>query len=306
MNLLKFNTYKQYILAAVLLLSAGAAAAQQDQEQDQELPQLSKNQWAVYLKGPFSKLKIDMGPNGDSKNGFGVGVGLQYNRYLTQQWSLSGGLEFQPYHSDIHLNNFSDAYGLTDAEGDDMEFRAAADRYHEEQTAGMLNIPIRVQWETAPAPRQLFAATGVQLGIPLYANYSGTYNELETSGYFPQWDAELTSPEFMGFGQWGTQRTGQEKLKLKTSYSLLFELGVKQQLQENRAIYLSAYYELGLNDLTKSANGQQALINYNIDDPTAFEYASVIDSAPGATGSNYARKLKTRSFGLKLICAFGW
>ena len=60
MNHLKFKKYKQFIIAAVLLLSAGAATAQ-----EYRLPQ---GEFSVYLKGPFSKLKADMGENGERNN----------------------------------------------------------------------------------------------------------------------------------------------------------------------------------------------------------------------------------------------
>ena len=170
----------------------------------------------------------------------------------------------------------------------------------------MLNIPLRIQWETIGKSTNLFASTGIQIGLPLYANYKGTAYGLKTSGYFPQWNAELTSPTFMGFGNWGTQQSSKEKLKLKPSYSFLFELGFKQQLQAMRYFYVSAYVELGLNDLAKKSDSQQALIGYNTEKPTAFNYSSVIYSSPQADGNNYAQKITTQGFGIKMRYAFSW
>ncbi|RKD92122.1 outer membrane beta-barrel protein [Mangrovibacterium diazotrophicum] len=298
MNHLKFKKYKQFIIAAVLLLSAGAATAQ-----EYRLPQ---GEFSVYLKGPFSKLKADLGENGESTNRFGAGFGLQYSRYFTPHLSLSGALEYQSYRSKIILQEFTDSYSLTDAEGDNMVFRSSANSYRERQSVDMLNIPIRVQWETIGKSRNLFAATGIQIGLPISANYKGTAYGLKTSGYFPEWDAELTSPTFMGFGNWGTQQSGKEKLKLKPSYSWLFELGFKQQLQEMRAFYVSAYVELGLNNLAKSTDEQQALIGYNTENPTTFNYSSVINSSPKAGSSNYVNKVTTQGFGIKMRYAFSW
>ncbi len=297
MNHFKFNQYKQILIAALLLLSAGTATAQ--------YYQLPKGEFSVYLKGLNSKLNIDMGEYGDSDTRYGAGVGLQYSYYILPGWSFSGALEYQSYRSETILDNFADSYGLSDAEGDDMIFRSSASVYHERQTVGMLNIPLRLQWESKAESTKLFAATGIQLGLPLAANYKATAFGLKTSGYFPQWNAELTSPRFMGFGSWGTQHSGKEKLELKSSYSLLFEFGFKQQLQATRHLYVSAYVELGLNDLAK-ASDPQALIGYDVNNPTDFNYASVIYSSPQATGDNYTHKVTSQSFGFKMRYAFSW
>jgi hypothetical protein len=297
MNHFKFNQYKQVLIAALLLLSAGTATAQ--------YYQLPKGELSFYLKGLNSKLNIDMGENGDSDTRFGAGVGVQYNYYIARGLSFSGALEYQSYRSETILDNFNDSYNLSDSEGDDMIFRSSANVYHERQSVGMLNIPLRIQWETKGHSRRLFTATGIQLGLPLAANYKATAFGLETSGYFPQWDALLTSPRFMGFGNWDTKHSGKEKLKLKNSYSFLFELGMKQQLKEFHNLYVSVYVELGLNDLTKTSD-PQALIGYNVNSPIDFQHGSVIYSSPQAAGNNYAGKVSSQSFGFKMRYAFSW
>ena len=297
MNHFKFNQYKQILIAALLLIFAGTARAQ--------YYQLPKGELSFYLKGLNSKLNIDMGENGDSDTRFGAGFGVQYNYYIARGVSFSGALEYQSYRSETILDNFADSYGLRDAEGDDMIFRNSANVYHERQSVGMLNIPLLIQWETKGHSRKLFTATGIQLGLPLAANYKATAFDLETSGYFPQWDAHLTSPRFMGFGSWETKHSGKEKLKLKSSYSFLFELGLKQQLKEFRHLYVSAYVELGLNDLTKGSD-PQALIGYNLDNPTDFHHASVIYSSPQATGNDYVNKVTSQSFGFRMRYSFSW
>ena len=105
MSHLKFNRYKQFFIAAVLLLSAGAATAQ-----EYRLPQ---GEFSIYLKGPFSTLKTKMVDNGESTDRFGAGFGLQYSRYFSANWSVSGALEYQSYRSKIILQDFVDGYSLT-------------------------------------------------------------------------------------------------------------------------------------------------------------------------------------------------
>ncbi|KOH42809.1 hypothetical protein [Sunxiuqinia dokdonensis] len=140
MNRFKFNPYQQVLIAIFLLLSAGSATAQ--------YYQLPKGELSVYLKGVNSKLHIDMRETADSDTRFGAGAGIQYSYYLSRNWSVSGALEYQSYRSETLIDNFADSYSVSDAEGDNMIFRTSADVYHERQSVGMLNIPLRIQWET--------------------------------------------------------------------------------------------------------------------------------------------------------------
>ncbi|PTN09036.1 outer membrane beta-barrel protein [Mangrovibacterium marinum] len=298
MKKVKINRYKQLVIAALLLLSARAATAQEYRLPEGEL--------SVYLKGPYANLNVDMNGAGDNNSRFGAGLGVQYSRYLNPTWSVSAALEYQSYRAKTVLEGIADAYSLTDLEGDNMVFRTSASTYREWQSAGMLNVPLRIQWENNAPGAHLFAAAGLQLGFPVRARYKATAYGLETSGYFPQWDAELTSPRFMGFGSWGTQQSNKQKLKLKTSYSMLLELGFKQQLRSMRNLYVSAYLELGLNDIAKTNNNQQPLINYDPAKPTQFGYASLLNSSQQTTGTRYTGKVKTQGFGVKMRYAFSW
>ncbi|KJF43259.1 hypothetical protein [Draconibacterium sediminis] len=296
MNIIKLKRYKQILIATLLLFSMVKSGAQ-----DSQIPQ---GELSFYLKEVNSMLHVELFDNGSGETCFGAGV--QYNYYVTRGLSFSGGLEYQPYRSKIILDDFTDSYSLIDSEGDDMIFRSSANLYRERHTVRMLNIPLLVQWETKGLSTSFFTATGIQLGIPLAANYKATVDGLETAGYFPQWDALLTSPRFMGFGEWDTQQSGKEKLKLKSSYSFLFELGIKQRLKnEFRHLYVSVYLELGLNDL-KNEKNQQTLISYNVENPTDFHFSSVIYSYSQASGYNYVNKIKSQSVGFRIRYSFGW
>lgn len=298
MNRFTNNRYKPILIAALLLISAGIATAQENM--------LPKAELSVYLKGPSSKLRIEMSDNAANNSRFSAGFGVQYSRYLAPAWSISGGLEYLPYRSEVLLHGLSDTYTLTDAEGDDMEFRSSATSYREWQSVGMINIPLKIQWETKGKTTRLFSAAGFQLGVPAFANYRGTAFGLKTSGYFPQWDVELTSPEFMGFGSWGNQQSTKQKLKLKPSCSFLLELGFKQQLAAKHFLYVSAYAEIGLNDLAKATHPAEALIAYDLNNPTAFRYNSLANAASQSTGTDYVQKITTQSFGVKMRYAFTW
>jgi len=298
MNKFKNKFYKQILIATALFLSVGSVSAQEYR--------ISDSEFSVYIKAPCSGLKTNMEDYGSSNTRFGAGIGLQYSYYLNTNWSISGALEYQEYRNKVLLNNFTDQYSLTDAEGDNIIFRSSVSLYREWQSVGMLNIPLKIQWETQGESTRLFAATGVQLGLPAYTTYTGTAYNLKTAGYFPQWNTELTSPLFMGFGDWGgKQQSEKNKLKLKPSYSLLFEIGMKHPMCNMQNLYVSAYMELGLNDIRKNSNSDQPLINYNVNNPTQLGYASVLNSSMQSSGLTYVGKVTTQGFGLKMRYAFG-
>ncbi len=295
----RLNFYKHIILSCTLLFSAGIVTAQQSNS--------SKKEISVYImKGGVSYLKYDMDTNGEQDGRLGGGLGVQYALYLSSNWSVSAGAEYQQYHSETTFSNFEGFYSTTDMEGDNFEFRSSASSYQEKQLLDMLNIPLRIQFETTGKSTRFFASTGIQWGIPVQTKYKVTATNLKTSGYYEQYDALLESPAFMGFGNWGTVVKKNQKLDIKNSFSLLFELGIKQQVKENENLYIGLYAEIGLNELNKESNSSKELISYNTENPTEFQFESITNASPGGQGKVYADKLKTMGFGLKVRYALPW
>lgn len=292
------NQYKLTYLTLILLLSFGAVTAQNETGKEQE--------FSVYGKGIFNSLKYDLPDWGDRNNGYGAGLGLQYSLYLKSRWSVSAGLEYQQYRSEALLSGFNDHYQTTDTEGADFDFYSSAGTYKEKQWIDMVNIPVMLRYET-PTPwtnSLIYGGFGLQLGIPVASKYKATAENLKTSGYFPQWDAMIDNPAFMGFGSWGTVKSRKQKLDIRNSYSLLFELGFKQQLNEKQNLYLSFYADLGLNQLTKENKPSSALVEYNVDNPTEFQFNPLFYSAPQAQEEAYVTKPKITGFGIKIQYAF--
>ena len=294
----KMNQYRLMFLTIMLLLSFGMVTAQNKTRKGQE--------FSVYGKGIFNSLRYDLSEGADLNNGYGAGFGLQYSLYLTNRWSVSAGLEYQQYRSEALLHGFSDYYSTTDAEGTDFDFYASANTYKEKQWVDMVNVPFLFRYET-PTPWTnafIYGAVGFQLGIPVTSKYKTTAENLETSGYFQQWDAMLDNPGFMGFGNWGTEGSDKQELDIRNSYSLLLEVGFKQQLNAKRNLYVGFYADLGLNQLTKEGASSSALIEYDVDNPTEFKFNPLFYSAPHAQGEVYSTKPKTRGFGIKIQYAF--
>ncbi len=283
------------VVAGFLLLSFGTATAQEGNS-------VMKKEVSVYAKGGLNYLHYNLKNGGKQDNGFEPGIGIQYSQYLNTNWSVSGGLEYQRYSSEAVLTGFTDQYSTADNEGDDFVFKYSAGSYTEKHWVDMLNIPIRVQYETNGSKNRLYASVGFQYGIPLTSKYNGAFSNLKTSGYYEQWNAELESPAFMGFGTWGDKQFGDTDLKIKNNYALLFEIGVNHQFNDGNGLHIGLYGDFGLNNLVDSES--LPLLNYDANNPTEFGIQSVLKASPNAQGSTYAGKVRAIGLGLKLRYVF--
>ena len=294
----KINIYALLFLAGVLMLSYGTASAQAEPAK--------KNELSFYGKVGFYGLDYQYADDAIRNGRLGAGVGLQYSRSLNENWSISTGLEYQQSHSEAILSNFSDHYETTDTEGADFNFYSSADTYSEWERVSMINIPLLFQYEP-PSPwatTKIYTSIGFQFGIPVISKYQATAEGLKTSGYFPQWDALLESPGFMGFGSWESVQSHKQKMDIRSSTSLLLEVGFKRQLNEKQYLYFGYYADFGLNQLTKKNRSSSAVIEYDVDNPMDFKFNPLFYSAPQAQGETYLTKPKIQGFGIKIRYAF--
>jgi len=284
------------LVLGVALLAGLSLNAQEVQVPETEL--------SVYMKGPFSRINFGMDQGGEDKNRFGLGVGVQFAKYLSYDWSVSAAVEYQAYRTEAVFTNLSDSYATIDMEGENFEFRYSANMLIERQRASYVNIPIRVQYEKGNLNNKFYASTGLAIGLPIGSSYKSRVYGLSTSGYYPQWDALLETPKFAGFGSWGNQVSGKQELKLKTSYSFLLEAGLKHYMRARQNLYVGVFADLPLNKIYKRDKKEPSLVAYNEDAPTQFIYNSVLDAVPGGQGKGYAEDVKTIALGIKLRYSF--
>ncbi|MGS2741044.1 hypothetical protein [Sinomicrobium sp. M5D2P17] len=261
----------------------------------------NRNELSVFISGPFQSLRSDAGEGGEyhSRNGGSFGIGYGYA--LNKNWSLLLNAEIQLYRSAWSYEGFADAYETTDIEGDAMEFRYRFSGYREKQKAYVAEIPLLLQYTSNGMHTQFYAAAGVGIGFSLDATYSADYDRLSTSAYYPQWDAELHAPKFMGFGNYGSGHVASRDLELKNSYTLKLETGIKQLLNDKNALYLGVYLNYGLNDLSDGETAASVL-TYQPDNPSDFDISSLTTSSNTSSGD----KLRAVGFGLKLRYGFSW
>jgi len=297
MNINRLTCYKNILIILLITLSGFGLHAQEIRVPQSEL--------SFYLKGPFSSLTFDLGQYGKNTSRFGEGFGIQYAKYLSYHLSVSAAVEYQSYRSKAVLSAFSDSYATTDIEDDNFIFQYSVSSYYERENLSMLNIPIRVQYETGiGATFKFYGSGGLAVGFPISGKYKSRVTGLKTAGYYPQWDALLSSPKFMGFGTWGNHQTGKMDLNPKNSYAFLLEAGLKYNVADRQNFYFGIFADIPLNKINKNPDNPTSMVAYDAENPTKFIYNPVIYSAPGAQGDEYADKMKAFAWGIKLRYAF--
>ncbi|MBE8728307.1 outer membrane beta-barrel protein [Flavobacterium hungaricum] len=277
---------KKYIctsIKSIAAMTALLAVCLQGYSQDK------KHELSAAVAGPASFLKYSSGAGEVPGNGFSAGI--RYSYYLSETLSIGIGVEYQTYSSDAKFAFVNGQYAATDAENENFLFRYRATNFREEQKLGYVNVPIGIQFET-PGTTQLYLAAGAKIGFAASGTYESKIQNLTTSGYYPQYNVELLSPAFAGFGSFNDVKTGKQDITTDVSYSATFETGVKQKIGDRSSFYLGVYLDYGLNSIYDK-EGNKNLVQYNPELPVQFQYNSVLDSP-------LANDVRLVSYGLKL------
>lgn len=277
---------KKYIstsIKSIATVTAFLAICLQGYSQDK------KQEISISVAGPGSFLKYSGG--GTIVPGNGISAGIRYSYYLNEGLSIGIGAEYQSYNSDAKYASFSGQYVTKDAENETFQFKYKATNFREEQSLSYINVPIAIQFET-PGTTQLYVAAGAKVGFAIKGCYQSTFQNLTTSGYYPQYNVELFNPAFAGFASTNDLKTSEQDLDTKVSYSATFETGVKQKIGNRTSFYLGAYIDYGLNNIYNK-NGDKSLVQYNPELPVQLQYNSVLDSPS-------VNNVRLVSYGLKL------
>jgi hypothetical protein len=240
----------------------------------------AQQEFSLYTTGSMANLNYSP-ETGSNKAGFGNLTGIGYTYFFSERWGVSSGVEVALYNNKYTLPSASGVNQENDGTND-FELIYHLSNYEEKQRALLLNIPVmlRYQYPLCSNGMNLYVALGGKAGIPVKANYKARTEELETFGFFPQYDLTLREPEFMGFGTYNNVQSDNDLL-LNTAIFASAEAGVKWPLANKLFLYTGIYADYGLNNI----NGNLRL------NPTP-EYAAIVN------------KVIPLSFGVKIALAF--
>jgi OOP family OmpA-OmpF porin len=187
---------------------------------------------------------------GTQQNRLGYSFDIGYSYFFSANWGVRCGLGIQSSGARSTLN-FQSAESATDADGDHYEFGSKYTNWQEKQQVLFLDIPLVAQYRRAVGKKiGLLGSLGVQLSVPVHSRFKTTGGEIVTTGYYSQWNVELSDLPRHGFTTITDSYNGE--LSLRPSYMVIADIGGLYTLSPKVDLYLGAYINYGLNNALRS------------------------------------------------------
>lgn len=236
----------------------------------------------VNIGGGLNGLKYTL-QDGDVKSAPGGSFNIGYSYFFNSGWGIGAGLGLQSAQSKGTLNftSYTNAY---DSDGDNFELRTRYNNWAEKQKALFVDIPIGLQYQHwFDAKSGLLAMAGAKISLPVSSSYEVVSGSIITTGYYEQWNVELSDMPQHGFTTTSARPSGD--LTINPSYSVFVDLGWLYKVSEKLDLYAGGYINYGLNSLINASDN--ALYS---EDGT---YNSML-------ASNQADNVKLLTFGIKV------
>lgn len=262
---------KKQIIIGLSLLTLGMAQAQE------------AGQYLHFnVGGGLHNLSYQL-QDGTQKGKPGFTVNAAYSYFFTPHWGVQSGLGLQSFSALSTLNLLTKANDI-DTQNDAYELRTNYTNWKEKQQTLFLDIPLSVQYRHSFNEKYgLLASAGAKIAMPLSTGYKTTGGSITTTGYYDQWNIELSDLPQHYFTT--TTDCYKGNYSLKTSYMALADVGALYKLSEKTDLYVGGYVNYGLNNVLKP------------DTKLIYQKEGVYN---GILASNQTDKVTPISFGLKV------
>ena len=246
--------------------------------------QAQKSAQYLYLNvgGGSHNLTYDIS-DGTRKGALGYTANAGYSYFFSPHWGWQTGLGLRSVSAKSVLNYMSGTPSV-DTDDDSYEFRTYYTNWTEKQQLLLLDIPIGLQFKHALGRKMnVLATAGGKIDIPVCSDYKVESGQIETKGYYSQWNAEVSNNARHGFTTFTDRVSGD--LLLKTTYSVYADLGGLYPVSDKLNLYMGGYINYGLTHLS---NGGSKMV---------YQQDGVYN---GLFASNLIDHVKAVSFGVKV------
>ena len=185
--------------------------------------------------------------NGTEKTQAGYTLNAGYTYFFTSNWGIHTGLGIQTFNSMSTLNYLSNTQDI-DADGQTYQFKANYTNYQEKQQAILIDIPLAIQYRFPINEKiGLLASIGAMMALPVKSSFKTFGGGLVTTGYYSQWNVELSDMPQHGFSTMTNSFTG--NTTLKTSYMGIADMGGLFKMSQRLDLYVGGYINYGLNNV---------------------------------------------------------
>lgn len=236
-------------------------------------------------------------PNGQTQLLPGGSIDLTYSFRLGRNINLLSGVTGGVYRTKATL---PDAIAVTSYQVDDggsaFLYSIRTEGYKETQQFYAAGIPLLLQFHTTGSGIQWYFTGGGKALVPFNSNIQVFAKQLTLSGYYPDFNIEVSNLPQHGFGTVNNWKTN-ASTKLKPTAALSAATGVSFSLSSGSRLYVGVYIDYGLTDL-KGKNDSLPLVSYSPTGITAVKAGSVLNRP--STG-----QVNLLSYGLQLRLGFG-
>lgn len=188
--------------------------------------------------------------NGQQEGGKGSSLNIGFVHMYNQSLGLQTGLGLESCSSSATMN-FSTGTPAIDTDGDTYEFRTYYRNLKEKQRASFLDIPIGLFLRHSLGEKfGLMAMGGVKIAIPISSYYEVVSGQIETTGYYEQWNVEMRDMPRHGFAT--TNELFAEKFSLNPVFSVYADGGFFYKMSPKVDLYLGGFLNYGLNSVAKA------------------------------------------------------
>ena len=227
----------------------------------------------------------------------GGSLGLSYAFRLGRNWNLLTGVAGGIYRTQATLQDGTafTSYQVDDA-GSAFQYTVKTTGYKETQQFIAASIPVLFQYHTAGPHTQWYLSAGGRALLPLTANVQLSAKQVSLTGYYPDYNIQVSNVPQHGFGTINNWKASQT-VQLKPSAVLSAATGFGFRLSPGTGLYIGIYVDYGLTEL-KSRNDSMPFTTYSPTGISQLQANSVLKMP-------IAGQMTLLSFGLQVRFGFG-
>jgi len=253
-------------------------------------------QFGIGLDGGLQGMQYSI-KNGQAKLLPAGSLGLNYTFRLSSQLDFLTGISAGLYRTQVTLQDGKTfSYGAVDAVGSAFQYRLKFTGFEETQRFIAAGIPLLLQYHTGGDGMEWYIDGGAKLFIPFNANSQISARQVDLTGYYPDFNVELSDLPQHGFGtlkNWESTGT----LKLKPAAALSAGTGLIFKLSSGKSLYAGLFVDYGLTSL-KDDKDNLPIITYSPKGTNGTQSNSVLNT-------EYAGKAALLSYGMQIRLSFG-
>ena len=219
-------------------------------------------EFGIELNGGMQGLRFDIPGGSQGKPQAGGSAAVHYVFPLSARFGLLTGIGCGYYNTKATMQNGATfSSWQVDNTGSAFQYNTSATGYTETQRFFGANIPVMLQYHTVGNSTQWYLNAGAKFILPFNAKIKAAAQQLNLSGYYPDFNVEVFNVPQHGFAavsNWQNSRN----IELKPTATLSGGTGISFKMGERMRLYTGVYIDYGLSDM-KKADSYNSLIGYN-------------------------------------------